>query len=410
MGWYIPIVGRAARFAVPDSQPLQLPRGHIPALDGIRGLAILLVTAYRFAGPHDESTPGWALPLIDLGNRGVDLFFVLSGFLITGILFDAKGQASYFRNFYARRTLRIFPLYYTTLFVVLVLLPLLGISTAWLKASTTDLNSLWLYGSNLMMSHRGEWNFGGLNHFWSLCVEEHFYLVWPLVIFALSRTNAMRLCIGLFCLSAGSRIAWILLGGTGPATEVFTLFRLDSLCAGAWIALAARGPNGLGALLPAARSVLLVSGLLLLRLVVLRMRLMTIPTTLFACFFAAFILLAVASAKQGILSCLGRSSFLQWFGRYSYGMYVYQNLLLYGLASVFTAQSLQQLTGSALFGRLGFMLVMSLLTCGLAWLSWHSYEKRLLAFKHLFESKRPTVPLEQIGATLPAKEARVAHT
>ena len=397
MGALIPTLGIAAKYAAAEAQQsLQLPRGHIPALDGIRGLAILLVTAYRFAGAHDEGTPGWALPFIDLSSRGVDLFFVLSGFLITGILFDAKGEAHYFR---------IFPLYYTTLIVVLVGLPLLGISSNWLKASPADLSSLWLYGGNLLTSLRGEWTLGGLNHFWSLCVEEHFYLFWPLVIYVCSRANAMRVCLGLFCVSAVTRIAWILLGGNGPASEVFTLFRLDALCAGAWIALAARGPGGLGALLPAARGTFLIAGLLLLPPVLLHMRLKTLPTTLFACFFAASILLAVAAPRRGLLSHLGRSRLLQWFGRYSYGMYVYQNLLLYGLGDLFTAQSLQHLTGSALLGRFGFMFIMSLLTCGLAWLSWHGYEKHWLAWKHLFESKRPTAPCEPLTPPLQTSEA-----
>ncbi|QDU27905.1 O-acetyltransferase OatA [Anatilimnocola aggregata] len=389
MGLWLPTFGRSLS-TVTAAEPLALPRGHIPALDGIRGLAILLVTAYRFAGPHDAETPDWIMPLINFGNRGVDLFFVLSGFLITGILFEGKGSDGYFRNFYARRTLRIFPLYYITLLIVLLGLPLVGIGTSWLKMTDSDSNSLWIYGSNVLMSYRGQWQFGGLNHFWSLCVEEHFYLVWPLVIFACSRTTAMRVCVITIVASAGSRLAWLALGGNNVAAEVFTLFRLDALCAGAWIALAARGPGGLGALLPWARGTFVICGLLLLPLVVLGARLLTIPTTMFAFFFSSFILLAVASAKQGWLSFLGKSQLLLWLGRYSYGMYVYQNLLLYGLAGVFTAETIQQVTGSDLVGRLGFMLVMSLLTCGLAWLSWHAYEKRWLAWKHLFEAKRPS--------------------
>ncbi|WP_254511131.1 acyltransferase family protein [Anatilimnocola floriformis] len=369
-------------------EPIPLPRGHIPALDGIRGLAILLVTIYRFAGTHDGGLPSWLQPAMEFGTHGVDLFFVLSGFLITGILFDAKGEAHYFRNFYARRTLRIFPLYYGTLALVLVGLPLLGLGISWLNA-TGDLNSLWWYGSNIRMSQTGLWNFGGLNHFWSLCVEEHFYLVWPLVIFACSRKWAMRVCITAFLASAGARVLWMLTGGNGAAAEVFTLFRLDALCAGAWIALAARGEDGLTNMVPWARAVLVAIGAMLLPLIAMRLQLKTIPTTLYAIFFAAFIVLAVASAKQGWLSFLGRSKLLLWLGKYSYGMYVYQNLLLVGFASFFTAGTITELTGSAAIGRIGFILSMSLLTAGIAWVSWHAYEKRWLAWKHCFEGKKP---------------------
>jgi peptidoglycan/LPS O-acetylase OafA/YrhL len=388
MGIFLPLFGRAAK-PVGTLEPLELPRGHIPALDGIRGLAILLVTLYRFAGSHDASTPEWVLPLTDLGNRGVDLFFVLSGFLITGILYDGKGSQNYFRNFYARRTLRIFPLYYSTLLLVLVALPAIGISAAWLKVSPTDVNSLWIYGSNFVMSYRGEWQFGALNHFWSLCVEEHFYLVWPFVIASCSRTMGMRVCALTFVASAGARIGWLMMGGNAVAAEVFTMFRLDALCAGAWVALAVRGPNKLGGLIPAALITIVGTGLLLLPLVTLRMRLLTVPTTLFALFFSAFIVLSVASTKSGVLSFLGKSQVLQWFGRYSYGMYVYQNLLLYGLAGFFTADILREATGSLLFGRVTYMAVMCVLTCLAAWISWHIYEKRWLSYKHLFEGKKP---------------------
>src|SRR6266480_96399 len=108
----------------PQAGQIELPRGHVPALDAIRGLAILLVTLYRFGGGGEgPASAGLEHGLIELGMRGVDLFFVLSGFLITGILFDAKGRSRYFRNFYMRRALRIFPLYYAALAVTLWLLP-----------------------------------------------------------------------------------------------------------------------------------------------------------------------------------------------------------------------------------------------------------------------------------------------
>ena len=124
MVWRPFIAPRFDLALAPQPAPADLPRGHIPALDAIRGLAILVVTLYRFGGggegPANAIGHSW---LIELGGRGVDLFFVLSGFLITGILFDAKGKEHYFRNFYMRRALRIFPLYYAALAVTLLMLP-----------------------------------------------------------------------------------------------------------------------------------------------------------------------------------------------------------------------------------------------------------------------------------------------
>src|SRR6266852_636897 len=95
--------------------------GHLPGLDGVRGLAILMVMAIHFVGDATARTFGQRLGVkaAGYGLLGVDLFFVLSGFLITGLLLDAKSRPHYFRNFYARRTLRIFPLYYAVLVLLL---------------------------------------------------------------------------------------------------------------------------------------------------------------------------------------------------------------------------------------------------------------------------------------------------
>ena len=121
------------RAAAPQPAAPELPnlKGHLPALDAIRGLAIVLVTLYRFGGgDHGLGRAVEADWLVEPGSRGVDLFFVLSGFLITGILFDAKGKEHYFRNFYVRRALRIFPLYYGVLAAAVFLLPLVLPSAA----------------------------------------------------------------------------------------------------------------------------------------------------------------------------------------------------------------------------------------------------------------------------------------
>src|SRR5438034_6430412 len=107
--------------AAPLTQPERVKsHAHIPALDGLRGLAIALVLLSHFI-PYSDQPGSLAGKIFFFIGRcgwcGVDLFFVLSGFLITGILMEAKGKDHYFRNFYARRTLRIFPLYYLTLAV-----------------------------------------------------------------------------------------------------------------------------------------------------------------------------------------------------------------------------------------------------------------------------------------------------
>src|SRR6185437_4747257 len=128
---------------------------HLPALDGLRGLAIAMVMFCHFL-PYSDQPHSLAGRLFFYVGRcgwcGVDLFFVLSGFLITGILLEAKGASHYFRNFCARRTLRIFPLYYLALTVIFVLIPLIR-PTAFASPELADLRHrqgwLWAYCSNL---------------------------------------------------------------------------------------------------------------------------------------------------------------------------------------------------------------------------------------------------------------------
>ena len=160
-------------------------RAFYPALDGLRAIAFLMV----FSNHYLFIPWGWA---------GVDLFFVLSGFLITGILFDSRNDPHRIRNFYVRRTLRIFPLYYG---VMLLLIPFAyrGLSWSWLVwpaylgnyarvigpyTSRSPLQRLADFQPGLQVTIHGIYRqILFLGHFWSLCVEEQFYLVWPWIVF-----------------------------------------------------------------------------------------------------------------------------------------------------------------------------------------------------------------------------------
>ena len=321
---------------------------------------------------------------------------MLSGFLITGILLDTKSDERFFRNFYMRRTLRIFPLYYLALFLVLIFAPAWGWRGPAVEAPCEHQSWLWFYGANLYVGWTGEWGLGCLNHFWSLAVEEHFYLVWPLVIFCASRKAALWICGALILAAPLARAVWLVAGGNGVAAEVFTPFRLDALAVGAWLSAFIRLPGGEEKLNRWSPAVAIVVGLALLPVTFPERRLLCLPDTLFAVFFGAMLILAVRAGKseswytapwRGV--CNARP--LRFLGKFSYGMYVFQNLLIPVAAVWFTARSLSLLTGSPLVGHCLYVVLMLALTVLVSLLSWHFFEKHFLGLKKYFETHAPAL-------------------
>ncbi len=187
---------------------------HLPALDGLRGIAVMMVMVHHLFLTKVYPVPERVEMLVHSGWMGVDLFFVLSGFLITGILLDAKHGPHRFINFYMRRVLRIFPLYYGVLAFFLIFLPLLSVmlggGPSFLRSMVAELDPirvhqwrLWLYLQNF----GGSWKL--FNHFWSLAVEEHFYLFWPAVIFFTSERGALRACCVAVVVAICCRLLWL---------------------------------------------------------------------------------------------------------------------------------------------------------------------------------------------------------
>jgi peptidoglycan/LPS O-acetylase OafA/YrhL len=206
-------------------------------LDGLRGLAILLVVLYHATlfGEANASGAEWLAALPRWGWAGVDLFFVLSGFLITRILVRERAAANYFGVFYARRVLRIFPLYYLVLAVFFIATP----DRFWLPGGSRDTFWYWLYLSNVETALTGAFHHRFLDLTWSLAIEEQFYLVWPLLVWWLAPRRLEALCIAAIGAAFALRCAFVLSGAHPLAVYVLTPFRMDCLAAGALVALVA---------------------------------------------------------------------------------------------------------------------------------------------------------------------------
>lgn len=388
---------------------------HIAALDGVRGVAILLVLITHFLAPfswaarnHREGR-GWILAhLFDAGWVGVDLFFVLSGFLITRILADAKGNEHYFRNFYMRRSLRVFPLYYGVLIVTCLLIPLFGLGAI----EPGKQSWLWTYGLSLYPMFTGaEFRLGNdmhllFTHFWSLAVEEHFYLVWPLLVCFMRRKALMRLCVGLCVLAFCARVVCVKLGAATPVMYEVTFLRMDGMLAGSWAALAIRGPLGIAPLatlawrgLFAAGAVLAAVGVYAHGMTRANRVMQTVGFSALAVFFACAVLLIVARPKARLVSGVLGCGALRWLGKYSYGLYVYHGLLLPMFDRVwFPVPTNLPLTSPAFIGALAWhVLASTAVSVVLAVVSYHLFEKQFLKLKRFFPgavetSQAPSVP------------------
>lgn len=376
--------------AIPaEAEDVRVQPERIPSLDAIRGLAILLVTVYRFNGGAAESEEhvNSVFRLATLGFRGVDLFFVLSGFLITGILLDTKRQPGYFQSFYARRALRIFPLYFGVLFVAFFVLPIASPRIAAMFAEARDHQAwLWLYGTNILQARSGGWPFGYFDHFWSLAVEEHFYLVWPLVIYFANYRATIAACVTVIVIAAAARVTWLVMGGNDVAPEVFTLFRADSLAMGALAAVLMKQQSTAAWLVPVSRHGVWLLALVLILLKLSGRRWLTLPDTVFAAMFACLVVVAMTARTESFAGRFWNARWLQFFGKYSYAMYVFQFPLIPILAPVLSVEILAGLVGDASLARTTYIGLMTAITTTLAVASWHLYEKHLLAFNRFFPS------------------------
>jgi len=387
----------------------------VPELDGVRGIAIAAVMVSHFfsdfATNPQSSLESVVGRFVGYGMWGVDLFFVLSGYLITGILWDSRGSGHYFRTFYMRRTLRIFPLYYAVLFVILVLVP-----ASWMHQHAPEALQirpvqgwLWSYLVNVYVARQGSFSIPYVSHFWTLAIEEHFYLFWPFIVGSFERRTVMRIAVVLSLLAFGSRVALHFAGVDDMASHVLTPCRLDSLCVGALFALAARGDGGEQALGAKMKLWFPISGGALALLMLMHSTpspwdpvAVPLKGLLLALFCGAFIFTVAWSQGPSFIKWPLRLSFLRNLGKYSYGLYVFHAIISYYVLKHDTVRYFKHFGASprlayALNGACGIAL-----SCLVAYASYELFEVHFLRLKRYFESGKG-VPNktrhEQSGAT-----------
>jgi peptidoglycan/LPS O-acetylase OafA/YrhL len=383
-------------------EPLPPPENKVfyPALDGIRAIAVLMVFEYHYLPAAASLNWGWA---------GVDLFFVLSGFLITGILYDTRNRAHRFRVFYARRTLRIFPIYYLVLFLPVMLYPFVHWRLhpgLWLWPVYLGNYARFIWPMNyrvnsspfeVLTSLRFPWLRYNLDHLWSLSVEEQFYLVWPLLVFSIRKRSILRnLCLAAVVVVPLLRWA---------ALHIFPLsliqlrllyqatpLRADSLLLGGYLALCLRGPRR-DLLLSLARPALLLLIALAAVLEVASFARAGHPIdpaaailysplvyTLIALLAGSLILLAITPGTLIYRVCMLRH--LRALGQRSYGFYVYHLIffsLWHKLAIIFMLGHKRfAVPGTATFALAGTLLI--------SWASFRWIEAPILRLKDRFRA------------------------
>jgi peptidoglycan/LPS O-acetylase OafA/YrhL len=358
---------------------------HIPSLDGVRGLAVLMVVAVHYGNlaNRGSSILGAIQTIKDMGWVGVDVFFVLSGFLITGILWEAKRKPHPWKNFYARRALRLFPLYYAVWFFLLGYLFLAHLS--WHYAY---LGYLSYFGNiaSIQISNVGPFH---IDHFWSLAVEEQFYLLWPFVLWKVEQaTSAMHILVGLALFSVVLKLLLLLAHVNGNWAYILLPSHMEGLALGSLLALSVRTPGHLLYLQKAARClplVLIALGAEAIHFHGLNyanpsVTLLAIPLLSLASTLLLINCLTAGSVTQKIME----APVLRFYGKYSYGLYIYHFLLREVLHDNLYLP-LRSLHGPILSGSIYFLICIILLT-GLSVASFELFENRFLLMKLRFNT------------------------
>lgn len=408
----------------------------IPALDGMRAIAVLSVFIFHCTVIADLE-PQTLHPadrvwrhLTFLNGLGPLMFFALSGFLITNILLKTREQAHYFRRFYARRALRILPLYYAVLIFSLIVLPLTPGFLGWLQPHTGGVlpeniqavaagkidnfagrigNTAWTYWvllQNWAIAASGTFRHGILDVTWSLAVEEQFYLFWPALVLFFSRRALVRICLGMFVFALLFRAYLVFVAHANPiAAYVLTPARLGAPALGCLVALIWTDEALMRRLrVPA---IFLAAGMApfvwILNAVEIRMGWdfegeygvrggplgRTVGDAVVALGLFGFLICCIHAPRTSIFSRLMSCAPLRAVAACSYGIFLFHLPIRAVIRDLIFGPGLKgqpkflffKIGDSQLLAQMLFYVVAFVPTFVLAWLSWHLFEKHFVNIK-----------------------------
>ena len=384
-GSVAPVVGRS-QVGAPAVEPESKRK---PQLDGVRGLAIALVLVWHYYSCQIDPGLGgvnhYLLASTRLFWSGVDLFFVLSGFLISGILLDHRGSPNYFSVFYLRRACRILPIYVVTLVLYLIVRVVMDPANgayAWLFADPLPFLSYATFTQNIFMGWTGKFGPNWLGITWSLAVEEQFYLAIPLLFYFIDRRTAVWiLLMAITCA--------VLLRTASPGFHAFvnTPWRADSILTGALIAIAVRWEPFVAMVKQHRSSLYGLFGMFLVGAAVMTLRPQRfgeLSSTWLALLYGLFLLIAYLGIG-GLGGRLLGSRLLAWLGQISFAVYLFHqpiNGLMHGLLLNDTPAIGGPLDGAVTVGAL-------VLTLALATISFRYFESPILRYAHKFKYAQP---------------------
>jgi peptidoglycan/LPS O-acetylase OafA/YrhL len=427
-------------------------------LEGLKGLAILFILLHHFTWPEPPAAPGRKPLLLSHiyyrvlgaggeGWIGINVLFVVSGFLLTRALLNAKGAPDYYRNFYMRRVLRLLPLYYGILIFVFVIAPFIrflnkppsaAYTPAWLWLFGTDFQLASVFAHSGAIHHFADWLW--LDHLWPLAVGVHFFLIWPVVVKYCTARRLMLVCGAIFLIALILRL--FLAVRSYPtwswAAFLVTPCQIDAIAVGAFAAAAIRERGNVSAFVAQSRLVGGFAGIVVLGFLAEKcygikidpqgtaalandvtvqgkVSLLWMSSSMFSVvnlFSGALLVLIVFTPRSRITRYVWNSLPLRFLGKYSYGIYLFHYLLLPLYEKILPRERMIFVLGSYPFASMVFTFMATALTVQLAWISWHLFERHFLKLNGFFgtahpAAQRPTAATAKTSSDLVAATARV---